>query len=246
MADFNKAAFESLMGEAVQRHREQDYEEALALSRRAYDLAPADTFEKGRAARDTAARYDRLGSADAAEHWASVAYGLHDELLTGMETPTREAYRERSVSAMYVGVVGLRRYLSASGQNESVHGMSTTLATMRQGWEDIQAAKLQAGGLNRLVDQYEINASRRVSLAESLLGDAKTGLALGMRAVALASWSESPKLDTADVNIAPRERFRMKLRVFAGGLAAVGVGILALPRIESLEQKAHHLARKVL
>jgi hypothetical protein len=245
VSDFDKTAFEQLMGEAVQQHGQQQYEAALALSTQAYEIAPDNSFEKGRAARDNSARYDRLGQQEEAETWARVAYTVHDGLVTGMQRPTREAFRERSVSAMYVGVNGLRKVFAARKAGIQTENPEA-LAAMRQTWSDLKAAKSQAQGINRKVDQYEVNAARRVSMAESLIGSKKAGIAIGVRAVALAFWSESPRLDTANPNLTSRQRLQAKTKALLGGVAALGTGLLSIPRINQSQQLATTIAAKTL
>jgi hypothetical protein len=266
MPEFDKLAFEQLMGEAVHLHNERKYNDALALSTQAYEIAPENSYEKGRAARDNSARYDRLGDEEASERWATEAYAIHDGLLQetlqqigGLTAGsprqevirraqlTREAYRERSVSAMYVGVNGLRRSirdLRARGQHESANDAVNYLRTT---WSDLKDAKtLAPKHIDGQIDQYEVNAARRVSMAESLFGNHKTGLAVGIRAVKLAFWSESPRLDTANPNMTNKQRLRSKAKAFLGGVAAVGVGILSTRRTDRGMRLAATLADKTL
>lgn len=226
MSEFDKTTFEQLMGEAVNFHVQQQYEAALAISTQAYEMAPDNSFEKGRAARDNGARADRLGRTVDAERWAEEAYSVHDGLVKTMPEPTREAFRERAVSAMYVGVSGLRKVIQAERAGVEID-VTRPIDAMRQTWSDLQAAKAQATGINAKIDQYEINASRRVSMTESLVGKKKLGMTLGVRAVALAFWSESPKLDTANPNLTIKQRAQAKTKALLGGVAAVGVSVLS-------------------
>lgn len=247
MPDFDKPRFEQLMGEAVALHNDHQYASALVLSTRAYKMAPDNSFEAGRAARDNSARYDRLGVADSALVWATTAYEIHDTILSGMEHPSREAFRERSMSAMYVGVNGLRKAVKARRSfTDSTVADYTADSYMQRTWGDLKEAKAQAEGINRMVDQYEINASRRVSMTESLLGDRLKGLAIGVRAVGLAFMSESPRLDTSEPQLTTKQRLQAKAKAFAGGVAAIGVGILASPRRNYRQRAAWALADRAL
>lgn len=243
MTEFYKPYFEQLMVEAVRLHNQGQYESALALSTEAYEIAPDNSFEKGRAARDNSARYDRLGMAADAEEWAMMAYQTHDGLVK-TEGPTREALRERAVTAMYVGVSGLRKAMVAKRNGQAID--ASALSFMKQTWSDIAQAKAQAEGINQKVDQYEINAARRVSIAESLLGDRKKGLAIGARAVGLAFMSESPRLDTTNPNLTTIQRLRAKTKALIGSVAAVGVGILATPKPGRRHNTAWSLADRTL
>ncbi len=87
---------------------------------------------------------------------------------------------------------------------------------------------MEASGINVLFDQYEINAARRVAMTESLLGKRKKGLTLGVKAVALAFMSESPRLDKTDHELSLRQIVQAKIKALKGGIGAVGVSILSL------------------
>ncbi len=246
MAEFDTVTFEDFMARAVALHGDGEYEAALALSTDAYDMAPDATFEKGRAARDNGARCDRLGRRGEALQWALAAYEVHDNLVREVG-PTRGALRERSVSAMYVAVHGLRREVQAKREGVlPTDPDRTTLPATWQTWSDLQAAKKQASGINRWVDQYEINAARRVSIVESLMDNRKRGFGIGLRAVGLAFMSESPRLDTSNPNLTPRQRTRAKSKAFVGGLAAVAVGVLASPHPNRRQRAAYELADRIV
>ncbi|MGH7238645.1 MAG: hypothetical protein ACREHG_01125, partial [Candidatus Saccharimonadales bacterium] len=165
-----------------------------------------------------------------------------------MEEPTREALRERSVSAMYVGVNGLRkviRTMREGQQPEQSVGLGV-LEKMRQTLSDLDRAKTLASGVNQKYDQYEINASRRVSLAESLIGDRKKGRAIGMRAVRFAFISESPRLDTSEAGLNTKGRLQAKAKAFIGGVSALGVGTLMTNKLGRRQQLALKLADRML
>jgi len=246
MSEFGRPQFESLMSEAVRLHGEGQYEAALASSTQAYKMAPDDSLEKGRAARDNSAHCGRLGLIDDAGWWALEAYTIHDGLVQSMDEPTRKAFRERSASAMYVGLIGLRKAIqSMRGKQGGID--SSTITYMRQAWSDLRAANsLAPSGINRWVDQYGVNVAWRVSLAETLLGDRKKGFAIGARAVGLAFMSESPKLDTSNPNLSTKQRMRAKVKALVGGVAAVTVSSLASPKDNRRHQAALALADRML
>lgn len=243
---FNTGDYNRLMSEAVSLHNQGRYEQAIGLRIEAYDLAPADTLEKGRSARDIGAAYDRLGDQTQSRRWAEEAYTLHDQIALNQEPhPTRDAYRERSVSAMYLGVSGLRRAIRMD-QGRSTTMVGSSLNLMRQTKSDLSDAKKQAEGINSHVDQYEINAMRRISIAESLYGHRLTGYKLGVRAVRLAFKSESPRLDTATPNLSKEERSKAKIKALVGGAAAVAINILASPKLNWQRKLALQLADRTL
>lgn len=246
MTDFDKSAFEHLMGQSVQLQHEGKYEEALEANIEAYNHAPEDSFEKGRAARDAAARLDRLGHPEEAESFAIEGLEIHNRLFVEMGgEPSREAYRERSVSAMFVGVIGLRKAIQAQQAGETVRE-TDFIGHLRSTLEDLKDANARAKGVNRIVDQYQINATRRVSIGESLFGERKKGTLLGLKAVASAFMSESPRIDTANPNLTFKERLPIKKKALLGGIAAIGVNVLASPHENKRRQFAHTLANRTL
>lgn len=251
-AEFDSARFESLMDQAVVRHNIGQYQEALDLSYEAFCITPADSSEEGRAARDISARFDRLYYPDCAYVWAKEAFRIHDgivsEELGNERQPSREAWRESSVSAMYVGVNGLRRIIRARKQylpSEKYQKESDKM--MVTAWFDIKRAKRQAPRwIDRQVDQYEINAARRVSIEQSLIGKRSRGLKIGAKAVALAFMSESPLLDTTNHKLSFKDRMKAKGKALLGGLGAVGVGLLSLSRDAERPIIAYEVADRVL
>lgn len=89
------------------------------------------------------------------------------------------------------------------------------------------------------LDQYETNMIPRWSMTESLLGDKHRGLALGSRALWLATQSETgggeQQMNTKDV-------LRARIRAVARGMAALAVN--ASSRVSS--RTAQKIALKTL
>lgn len=102
-----------------------------------------------------------------------------------------------------------------------------TVETFRYGLEKLEDSHKHADGLNRKIGQYDINFTARASYAETLAGNKKRGLALGIRAVRLAFWSESPQLDTTNTSLSKKERYKTKARALVRGIGALAVGIVA-------------------
>lgn len=236
------------MNEGVRLHNLREYEAARDKSLDAYALAPAMSFEKGRAARDTGARYDRLGQSEEAMRWANEAYDIHNQLVYSSSHRSREVYRERSVSAMYVGAMGLRKIIHARLEGVKTEAdLDAPLTKMRQSWSDIQLAKKLAESFkDKRVDQYEINASRRVSMTESLIGNRKAGLQIGARAVRLALASESPRMSTSTPGLPRRARLQAKVKAFVAGVKALGVGVIASPKSNRRQRLAYKITDKTL
>lgn len=248
---FNPVEFEIAMSQSIQLHNEHNYRDALNASTYAFGMAPEGSSEQGRAARDTSANYERLEKFDAAERWAKRAFDIHNDIVISFlnddETPSRESYRERSVSAMYLGASSLRGVIESKNEGDYKESFSmAAVNNMVLAWGDIKRAKkLAPKKLDRLIDQYEINLSRRVAMTESLVGKRSLGLAIGAKAVAFAFMSESPKMDTSNPNFSQKQRTQAKLKAFLGGVASFGVGLLSLKPGER-PKIAFSIAGKVL
>lgn len=246
MKSFDKQAFEELMQRSLHLQRQGLHEEGLEANTEAYMLAPDNSFEKGRAARDSAARLNRLGRLDEAESRALESFTIHNTLFLEMgKNPSREAYRERSVSAMFVGIAGMHRAIRTKQNGEPVED-TKFIDYLRSTLEDLEQAKSQAESVNKIVDQYQINATRRVSMAESLFGERKSGAILGLRAVALAFMSESPLLDTTNPSLTFRERVSVRKHALLGGVAALAVNILAFSRKDKRQKLALKIADTII
>jgi hypothetical protein len=245
MTNFDGEVFRQTLAAGVEQHNSGRYTVALALSADAYVLAPEGSSEQAEAARNTAANFERLDELEPAEFWAERAYAAHSKVLKDLEEPTHEAYRERAASAVYVGSIGLHKLLQ---EDIPVQGQAPHVLThFRTAWSDLEKARgLGPRGIKG-VDQYKINASRRVSIAEGALGDSKRGLAIGVQAVGLALLSESPHISTSNPALSFKERMRAKTKALAGGLAAVGINVLyGVPGVRQTDQLATKFANKVL
>ena len=95
------------MQAGVEAHAKQDYDNALTYRLQAYELGNyPQSWDKGRAARDVAASYDRLGDTGLAELYAGAAYEQHARLNNqGIE----QGSREFTVSAMYAAIIAARQ-----------------------------------------------------------------------------------------------------------------------------------------
>ena len=227
MAEFDKQRFEVLMSDGVKLHSNGRYQDAEDTRTLAYEMAPDGSIEKGRAARDRSADLDRLGNLVAAENFAEEAFDIHNNLVKNMSEPSREVLRERSVSAVYIGVSGLRKVIAARLNHQPVTGRKESYDLMHLGRSDIRQAKHQASGINRHIDQYQINTSRRISITESVEGSRIIGLGYALESIALSFWSQSPRLDTANPDLTKKQRVDAKTKALKGGVAALGVNVLA-------------------
>ena len=207
---------------AVQAIRDGFYSLAATLATIAYN-ATSDPSEKARMARDVGNAYSHLGNYEKAEKWLTEAVNQHETLAE--QEPNRSTLRELGASAAMLATMQLSRI--ASDEFDTPKNNTETVETFRYGLEKLEDSHEHADGLNRKIDQYDINFTARASYAETLAGNKKRGLALGVRAVRLAFWSESPQLDTTNTSLSKKERYKTKARALVRGIGALAVGIVA-------------------
>ena len=206
---------------AVQAIRDGFYSLAATLATIAYN-ATSDPSEKARMARDVGNAYSHLGNYEKAEKWLTEAVNQHETLAE--QEPNRSTLRELGASATMLATMQLSRI--ANDETDTPENNTETVETFRYGLEKLEDSHKHADGLNR-IDQYDINFTARASYAETLAGNKKRGLALGIRAVRLAFWSESPQLDTTNTSLSKKERYKTKARALVRGIGALAVGIVA-------------------
>lgn len=213
--------FKDYSRSAVQATRDESYPLAATLAIMAYNIT-SDPSEKARMARDAGNAYRHLGKYEEAEKWLTEAVNQHETLAE--QEPNRSTLRELGASAAMLATMQLSRI--ASDEFDTPKNNTETVETFRYGLEKLEDSHKHADGLNR-IDQYDINFTARASYAETLAGNKKRGLALGVRAVRLAFWSESPRLDTTNTSLSKKERYKTKARALVRGIGALAVGIVA-------------------
>ena len=207
---------------AVQAIRDGFYSLAATLATIAYN-ATSDPSEKARMARDVGNAYSHLGNYEKAEKWLTEAVNQHETLAE--QEPNRSTLRELGASAAMLATMQLSR-IASDETFDTPENNTEAVETFRYGLEKLKDSHKHADGLNR-IDQYDINFTARASYAETLAGNKKRGLALGVRAVRLAFWSESPRLDTTNTSLSKKERYKTKARALVRGIGALAVGIVA-------------------
>ena len=207
---------------AVQAIRDGSYFLAATLATMAYNMT-SDPSEKARMARDVGNAYSHLGNYEEAEKWLTEAVNQHETLAE--QEPNRSTLRELGASAAMLATMQLSR-IASDETFDTPKNNTKTVETFRYGLEKLKDSHKHADGLNR-IDQYDINFTARASYAETLAGNKKRGLALGVRAVRLAFWSESPRLDTTNTSLSKKERYKTKARALVRGIGALAVGIVA-------------------
>lgn len=213
--------FGKLSESTAQATRDESYPLAATLAIMAYNIT-SDPSEKARMARDAGNAYRHLGNYEEAEKWLTEAVNQHETLAE--QEPNRSTLRELGASAAMLATMQLSRI--ASDEFDTPENNTETVETFRYGLEKLKDSHKHADGLNR-IDQYDINFTARASYAETLAGNKKRGLALGVRAVRLAFWSESPQLDTTNTSLSKKERYKTKARALVRGIGALAVGIVA-------------------
>lgn len=213
--------FGKLSESTAQATRDGSYSLAATLAIMAYNIT-SDPSEKARMARDAGNAYRHLGNYEEAEKWLTEAVNQHETLAE--QEPNRSTLRELGASAAMLATMQLSRI--ASDEFDTPKNNTETVETFRYGLEKLEDSHKHADGLNR-IDQYDINFTARASYAETLAGNKKRGLALGVRAVRLAFWSESPRLDTTNISLSKKERYKTKARALVRGIGALAVGIVA-------------------
>lgn len=214
--------FKDYSRSAVQAIRDGFYSLAATLATMAYNTT-SDPSEKARMARDAGNAYRHLGNYEEAEKWLAEAVDQHETLAE--QEPNRSTLRELGASAAMLATMQLSRIVSDE-TFDTPKNNTKTVETFRYGLEKLEDSHKHADGLNR-IDQYDINFTARASYAETLAGNKKRGLALGVRAVRLAFWSESPRLDTTNTSLSKKERYKTKARALVRGIGALAVGIVA-------------------
>ena len=216
-------SFDDCSRSAVQAIRDGSYSLAATLAIMAYDIT-SDPSEKARMARDAGNAYRHLGNYEKAEKWLTKAVNQHETLAE--QEPNRSTLRELGASATMLATMQLSR-MASDETFDTPENNTKTVETFRYGLEKLKDSHKHADGLNRKIDQYDINFTARASYAETLAGNKKRGLALGIRAVRLAFWSESPRLDTTNTSLSKKERYKTKARALVRGIGALAVGIVA-------------------
>ncbi len=214
--------FGELSKSTAQAIRDGSYFLAATLATMAYNMT-SDPSEKARMARDVGNAYSHLGNYEEAEKWLTEAVNQHETLAE--QEPNRSTLRELGASAAMLATMQLSRI--ASDEFDTPENNTKTVETFRYGLEKLKDSHKHADGLNRKIGQYDINFTARASYAETLAGNKKRGLALGIRAVRLAFWSESPRLDTTNTSLSKKERYKTKARALVRGIGALAVGIVA-------------------
>ena len=255
-SNFDVERFEALMAEGVQHHNNGQYAQRVNCATMAYDSAPPGSVWSGRAARDIGAGHDRLGHDGEADEWALTALTDHDAAFkTGTtDDDLHDRYRQRAVSEIYVSVRGARRYLAHPDEfrefEDSFNLLYSPVPLADMALSDMRESRRLAATLTgRIIDQYDINIIRRAAIIKGLIGTIEArrhAVRLGLRAVALAPFSEASWLPTAQPDQSLGDRLKAKRKALLGGVASLAVSVLALPPREFTNAVARNLAARAL
>lgn len=233
----------------MQAIRGKDFEQAAILASLAYNLAP-DPSEQARAARDLSATYRHLNKYDEAEEWVTKAIKQHRALAEeaikqqeGLEDLTekdkkrrRRILRELGASVATLGTLQLQR-IATDPSYDNQENSQRAAKNLSKGLRYIEESRKHATDKDRKIDQYDINFTARTSFAEALADNTKRSLALGARAVWLALWSESPKIDTSNPKLSITERFKAKARASVRGVGTAAVALFNREFAKSIVKK---------
>ncbi len=215
--------FRSVMEAVLKAVREKKFGQAAILASLAHNLAP-NLSEQARAARDLSAAYRHQGDYDESEKWATEAVEQHEALVE--EGENRSTLRELGASVVTLGTLQLQR-IATDPSYDNQENSQRAAENLSKGLRYIEESREYTTNKNSKIDQYDINFTARTSFAEALAGNTKRSLALGARAVWLAFWSESPKIDTSNPKLSITERFKAKARASVRGVGTVAVAAVA-------------------
>lgn len=215
--------FPGVMEAVLEAIRKKEFGRAAILASLAHNLAP-NLSEQARADRDLSAAYRHQGDYDESEKWATEAVVQHEALVE--EDKNRSTLRELGASIATLGTLQLQR-IATDPSYDNQENSQRAAENLSKGLRYIEESRKHTTDRSRKIDQYDINFTARTSFAEALADNTKRSLALGARAVWLAFWSESPKIDTSNPNLTTKERFKAKSRAFVRGVGAVAVAAVA-------------------
>jgi len=209
----NSSVFETMMHDVPILEELGFDKSALKKRESAYEIAP-DDLTRGWLAREISVESDLQGEHVQAGEWALTAYRIHNGIVEAANKPTSEELEERAASATRVGVNGLRRIIRAKqgGSQSEATPQPAPLPYLRGALVDqkaIKKAESQTLADSRRVRRDEVDARRRVSIGESIVGERWRAFVIGVMVTSEALRSDSKKL-----------------RTFAGGVAALGVAVL--------------------
>ena len=159
MRGFSKKerGYDSYVSEALQAIRSDDGVRAQELAAKAYDLAP-NSSQRARMARDIGNACRHRGDYDEARKWATEAVEQHRQLVE--EAPNRSTLRELGASTAMLATIEFSQLLrdqeSDATQSED-DKISAIAQNYRAALDAIIQSRQHTEGLNRRVDQYEIN-----------------------------------------------------------------------------------------
>jgi len=234
--------FESQMNQGIQAHADGDYLSALSHRLNAFAAIPPHPYDRGRAARDIAATFDRLGNQklkdsskatnqEMAGAYAEYAYREHKKLS---EIHNLESTREFTVSAMYMAI-------SAARQNDGINA----LKFIREGW---RASKNLEDALG-YPHQYDVNMSGRVLGIEGLYGpkDREHLRYLGEVTMQLANISQTSEIFGADTSLSLTEvkEQQHKAKIRSNAARAI-VELQLLPTSKLTKALSNQLLKRVV
>ncbi|GEM_PF-1192138 len=239
-----KADFDRLMLDAAKYHSSGDYIEAVARRLEAYELTSEDSLDRGKAARDVATSYSKLGLVDDADKYAKEAYDIHKSFVELSEIPSTEHMREFRTSAFCRAVNCYREYVEAKNSGINIEPLkSQAIGYIREAWYGLDDGEPYS---RPKVSQDDIDMIAGVAAIEARVGDIYTALELGATSIPLAFMSESSKLGAIRTNLDKSEKIKSKKRALFRGIGSLAVGVMSLRKNKKVGLLANKLSLKIV
>lgn len=195
--------------------------------------------------RDLAASSERTHSTSYAQRMATQAFWLHQHLSEEQKTP--EAAYELGATAAFLGALATKQVVvqqSGLAGSPDPSFNKLWLEVSEQEGESVLSpvvfmkiantvfTKAHSLSGDKRPHQYEINASRRMSIAETLYGDKREGRRLAWKAIGWAWQSERQRKLP--------ERSKAITKALLGGVAALGINGFVTFRARKTARKIAH------
>ncbi|MDB5182704.1 MAG: hypothetical protein JWO47_488 [Candidatus Saccharibacteria bacterium] len=149
----------------------------------------------------------------------------NEDSTIALKNKVQEAIRERAASGMYVGSLALRQAINMEQAKEPHEEHSNkALKYLRGAITDINEYERYHRGT---IDQYRINMTGRVALAEGLYGEKSMGIKLGLSQLALAPVSENAGIAPFILHMPFPDRWKARAKAAARGAGAIGATLLS-------------------
>jgi hypothetical protein len=224
------------------QHGQNEYIEALESRLGAFRLPPPQPGDRGRAARDISASFDRLGNYQFGEDWEQsnqVMAGAYAEYAIREHRKLKDAGNERGAREFTASTI--YEAIAAARQNND----NDALAVVREGW----AISQELLGIYGKPHQYDVNLIGRVAGLEGMSGDKPKSAKrqLGNLAVSLAKNSQTNRVLEPDTSLDAAGIKQAQKTAWQRGLAAKAIiEMQALPTRRLTKPLARFILNKAV